>query len=88
MGTYPLDYGIDSYVYLGSGNQIILQLTAEIKAGLMKYENRVRDIDIQPIQNENCFLLSFRIKCKIEEISYAFQLSFHHQNKKFNLEIA
>lgn len=88
LGIYPEDYGIDSYIYLGSDNTIILKLISEIKIGLEKYEKRVQDIDIQPISNESSFHLSFIIKCKIEKKSYAFQLSFHPQRKMFNLETA
>ena len=86
LGIFPLDFGIDSYEYLNSGNQVIKQMMSDMKSGLEKYEKRVNNIEIEPISKENCFLLAFRITCKIEQISYSFQLSFHQQNKSFNIE--
>lgn len=86
LGCYPFDYGIDSYVYLGTDKNIALQLAADIKSGLEQFEKRVRDIDIQPVNSENSFLLAFKISCKIEKNSYSFQLSFHNQKNMFKLE--
>ena len=86
LGIYPYDYGIDSYVYLGTDNRVAMQMIEDIKTGLTKYEKRVSDVDIQIVTSESTFLLSFVIKCNIEKSPYAFHLSFHHQKKEFNFE--
>ncbi len=86
FGAYPADYGIDSYIYLGTDQQVILQLIADVRAGLAKYEKRVHDVDIQPVSNENSSILSFRIQCKIEKVPHFFQLSFSNQKNLYHLE--
>lgn len=86
FGVYPLEYGIDSYVYMGSDKKIVMEIIADIKGNLEKYEKRLQCIEIQSVPSPNRFLLSFLIKCKIEENPYSFHLSFHHQKNLFHLE--
>ncbi|MCE5318040.1 MAG: GPW/gp25 family protein [Parachlamydia sp.] len=86
MGTYPADYGIETFVDLGTDKYIVLKIVADIKNGLEKYEKRIHDVEINSIPSESSFHLAFRISCKIQDFSYAFQISFHSQNKIFQLE--
>lgn len=86
FGAYPVDYGIDSYIYLDSGSKVLLQLIADVRMGLEKYEKRVSDIQIEPAASQQSSLVAFKIECKIEQITHAFHLSFHHQTNQFNLE--
>lgn len=86
LGIYPLDYGIDSFVDLGKEKFIILKIIADIKTGLQKYEKRIQELEVTSFPSESSFHLAFRISCKIEDRSYAFQVSFHSQNKIFQLE--
>lgn len=88
FGAYPKDYGIDSYIYLGTDHQVMMQLISDVRTGLEKYEKRVQDVVIEPTPQPNSFVLAFRISCKIEEISYQFQLSFQNQKNLFHLEAA
>lgn len=85
-GTYPLDYGVDSYVYLGTDKKVEQQIISDIKTGLDRFEKRVHGVEIKSLPSENCFLLSFMIQCKIEDTAFVFQLSFHHQKNAFNVE--
>lgn len=86
LGVYPIDYGIDSYAFLGSDKKIFLQFVSDIKGGLEKYEKRVRDVEVDSVPNSSSVLLSFRIRCTIEEIPHTFQLSFHQHKHIFNWE--
>lgn len=86
FGVYPLDYGIDNYVYVGTGKKVITQIMADIKFCLEKYEKRVREIKIQTTPNQNRFLLSFLVFCDVENSPHTFRLSFHHQKNFFNVE--
>ena len=85
LGIYPVDYGINSYLYLASGPQFMQELISDIKSGLEKYEKRIRDIEIEPVQSANSFVVSFRVKFKMEERFYSLQLSFNNQKNLFNL---
>jgi predicted component of type VI protein secretion system len=85
-GSFPLDYGIESYVYLGSSNRALMQFMSDLKADLEKFEKRLKDIEITNIPSESSFLLCFSIKCHIEETPFSFQISFSHQKNSFQLE--
>lgn len=87
LGTYPLDYGMDSYIYLGSNEKVVMQVMCDIKELLTKYEPRVDQVEIQHLPGPNCFFLSFLIKFKILKASYSAQLSFNGANKHFNFEV-
>lgn len=86
FGAYPKDYGIDSYIYIGSGNQTVLKIIADIKRGLEKYEKRIQDIEIAHIPTDNSLQFSFLITCKIQADALSFQLSFHHQKNFYKTE--
>lgn len=87
FGGYQKDFGLDSYVYLGTNKKVGLQIIDDIKSSFEKFEKRVSDIDIQLIPNESQFFLSFLIKCKIEQKSCSFHLSFNHQKNLFKVEV-
>ena len=87
FGSYPADLGLDSYVYLGSDRKIMLQIIADIKICFEKYEKRVRQIEIMTVPSQSRFFLSFVIKCKIDNKACSFHLSFHQQNKSYQIEV-
>lgn len=86
VGSFPADYGIEPFVDLGKDKCFTLKIIADIKNGLQKYEKRIQEIEVTSFPSESSFHMAFRISCKIEERSYAFQVSFHSQNKIFQLE--
>jgi predicted component of type VI protein secretion system len=59
----------------------------DIKICFEKYEKRISHIEVLPKPSASRFYLSFTIKCKIENKSCSFQLSFHQQNKSYSLEV-
>jgi type VI secretion system lysozyme-like protein len=85
-GSYPIDLGLDSYVYLGSDRKIILQIKSDIETCFQKYEKRVRHVEVTPVPSDNHFYLSFIIKCKIDDTDHSFHLSFHQQNNSYNIK--
>lgn len=88
VGTYPPDYGIETFVDQGTDKYIIVKMIANIKTGLERYEKRIQEIEISSAPSESSMHLAFRISCKIEDRPYAFQISFHSQNKIFQMENA
>lgn len=85
-GSYPKDLGLDSYIYLGSNKKIVLQIIADIKDCLQKYEKRVCQIEVDHVPNENPFVVAFVIKCKIDGSACSFHLSFNRQKISYSLE--
>ncbi len=87
FGSYPKDLGLDSYIYLGSDRKIVLQIIADIKTCLEKYEKRIHQLEVIHVPSENHFFVSFVIKCKIDSRPCSFHLSFHQKNKSYSLEV-
>lgn len=87
FGGYPKDLGLDSYVYLGSDRKIILHIIQDVKSCFEKYEQRISHVEVIPKPSAGSFFLSFIIKCKIENKSCSFSLSFHKQNKFYSIEV-
>ena len=88
FGTYQTDLGLESYIYTGSHNIMDKKIIRDIKQCLGKFEPRIQIEDIESVPNNNPFFLSFVIKCKIENVPHAFQISFHPQKQTFDREIA
>lgn len=87
FGGCQKDFGLDSYVYLGTTKKITFQIISDIKSSFEKYEKRISDVQVEHIPNENKFFLSFLIRCKIEEKLCSFHLSFNHQKNLFKVEV-
>lgn len=89
FGSWPKDYGLDSYIYLGSNNKVVLQIISDISTCLEKYEKRLQQVEIVHVPTENSFVRSFIIKCKIENNPCSFHLFFDSTNKKnpYSLEV-
>lgn len=87
FGSYLKDYGLDSYIYLSSYNGIKKQIMLDIKNCLEKFETRIKILEIQPVPCKDLFLLSFIIKCRIQEKTHSLQLSFHQQKHQFIKEV-
>lgn len=85
-GSYSQDLGLDSYVYLGSDNKISLHIIEDIKTCFEKYEKRVNQLEIIPMESKSRFHLSFVIKCQIKNKPYSFHLDFQCQNKSYHIE--
>lgn len=86
FGNYPRDYGLDSYIYLGSNEKIILKIIDDIHDCLNKYEKRVSDVEVIHMNTEDPFTRTFLITCKIEAQHYSFHLSFQAQKHFYQLE--
>lgn len=87
FGSYPIDLGLDSYIYLGTDRKIILQIMADIKTCFGKYEKRISQVDIVHVPNQSSFYLSFMIHCKIENKPWSFRLAFNQKNYAYHLEV-
>lgn len=87
FGSYPNDLGLDSYIYLGTDQKIILQIIADVKACFEKYEKRISHVEVIPIVSTTRFFLSFVIKCKIENKGCSFHLCFNHANKSYSVGV-
>jgi predicted component of type VI protein secretion system len=87
FGSYPIDLGLDSYVYLGSDRKIILQIKTDIENCFQKYEKRVNQVEVIPVPSESRFFLSFHITCKVNDKACSFHLSFHQQNNSYSFEV-
>ena len=83
FGSYQRDFGLDTYVYLGSNKEITKQIIHDIKACIEKFERRITILDLQSTSSDNPFFLNFALHCKIEGKDHAFHLSFHHQKNFF-----
>lgn len=86
FGGCQKDFGLDSYIYLGSDKKIALQISADIKNSFEKFEKRIGQVEVEQVSNENRLFLSFLIRCKIENKPFSFHLSFNHQKNLFKVE--
>jgi predicted component of type VI protein secretion system len=88
FGAIEKELGLDNYVYIGSNKEMNKKIISDIKFCLEKYESRIQVIDILSIPSQNHFSLSFLIKCKINNQSHSFQISFYQQknNQGLNYE--
>jgi predicted component of type VI protein secretion system len=88
FGVYQEDFGIDSYVHMGSDKSINKKIIDDIKRCLEKFESRIKIEAIEASPANNPFFLSFAILCKIQNTSHTFQIAFHQYKKTFVKEIA
>lgn len=88
FGSYPKDYGLDSYIYLGSNEEILKKVIEDIHDCLKKYEKRVTDVEVLYVSKEELFIRSFLIKCRIDTEHCAFRLSFQAQKHLYQVEVA
>jgi predicted component of type VI protein secretion system len=84
FGTYQKDFGLDNYVYIGTNKLINKQIIQDIKECLKKFEKRITLEEVTSLPNQDPFILSFLIHCKVENASHVFLISFHHQKKTFH----
>lgn len=83
-GAYQKDLGLDAYLNLSSNNQLAKQIVLDIKNCIGRYEKRVVVTEVLSVSNNNIFLLSFLIKCKVRDKSHEFHLSFNCQKNCFS----
>lgn len=88
FGVYQDDFGIDSYIHVGSDKTINKKIIDDITRCLEKFEKRIKIESIEAAPCDNAFFLAFSIQCRIQNVSHSFQIAFHQYKKTFEKEIA
>lgn len=80
--------GMDDLNAYSSKDHIAARIVEEIRDNVIAFEPRLEVIGIEPLDNDNPLLLSFRLHCRLRNRREDVEVVFDSRNKRFALDRA
>ena len=85
-GSFLIDLGIRDLNEYRSREDIARVVIEEVKQNIEQFEPRVELLEIESLENDSPFVLSFKIECMVQENAESLHLVFDTLFNKFHVD--
>ncbi len=85
FGYFIKGFGIEDMNQFTSRDYLVPLLINEVKYNIEHFEPRLKIEDIEVIDNDQPFIISFKIKCKVKNTSKSLRMEFDSIYNNFNI---